>query len=482
MHCIFEAEIERKDFMKKRRSSILLRYGTSLVIMLSLLGVAAGVLVLQHQESTFAHGVKIQVNQKLQKRSFTLQLSHPTYWMAGNAAMGMQLACQAITAPQHCFTPQEIQRAYGASPLYQRGISGRGRSIVIVDAFQSPTLLHDLHLFDRIFALPDPLLHVFAPDGLVPFNQQDAAQVSWAAEITLDVEWAHAIAPDATINLVLTNPLAGNIATFSDFLLSMVSATKFAIDNNLGDVISQSFGGNEICATPAALQAQHAVFQAAAAKKITLVASSGDRGSAEVNCAATNLIKGVSTPASDPLVTAVGGTTLATTANTGFYLKESGWSGSGGGFSTMFAKPAYQQGIAAIGTGRGLPDVAYNANPKSGVLVIWSSSGQGADRAVVFGGTSAGAPQWAGITALLNQTLQGRFGQLNNALYRLGRSTLADYVFHDIVTGSNTFQGKDLNGAALRVQGFMAAQGWDAVTGLGTPNIARLIAFLPQFA
>ena len=353
---------------------------------------------------------------------------------------------------------------------------------MIVDAFQSPTIRHDLRTFDKIFGLPDPFLHVFAPDGLAPFNQQDPTQVSWAAEITLDVEWAHAIAPDATINLVLANPLKGKSKTFSDFLLNILHATQFAVQNNLGDVISQSFGGNEACATPAVLQLQHAVFQAATAKKITLLAASGDRGAAEVNCAFTTLVKAVSTPASDPLVTAVGGTTLTTNTTTGTYLKERAWVGSGGGNSTIFAKPVYQQNIATLGTKRGLPDVAYNADPNTGVLVVWSTSGQGADLAVTFGGTSAGSPQWAGITALLDQSLNARFGALNGALYRLGQSTLSAQAFHDITMGNNTFVGKDANGAALRIQGFHAAKGWDATTGLGTPDIAQLVALLPQFA
>src|SRR5882724_3539943 len=245
--------------MKQHKPSIFLRYTISLVVMLVLLGMATGVLVLQHQTQTSAHGIQAQHN-------FTMELTHPQYWMGGNATLGMQLPCQAATAMQRCYTPQQIQTAYHASPLYKQGITGKGRSIVIVDAFQSPTIRHDLRMFDRIFGLPDPFLHIYAPDGLVPFNQQDPTQVSWAAEITLDVEWAHAIAPEATINLVLANPLKGNTKGLSGFLQNILRATNFAIKNNLGDVISQSFGGNESCATQEVLQQQHTVFQAAAAK------------------------------------------------------------------------------------------------------------------------------------------------------------------------------------------------------------------------
>ena len=454
---------------------ISLRLLLSLTLVLGLLGVAIGAFAFQKLTSSSAHG-------RTPQRTFALNLAHPQYWMGGKATLALQLPCMQPGAAPRCFTPQQIQNAYNVAPLYKAGITGKGHTIVIVDAFQSPTIRHDLHVFDQIFGLNDPTLRIFAPDGLAPFNAKDPAQVAWAAEITLDVEWAHAIAPDAAINLVLSNPLKGQqINTFSGFLLNMLRATSFAVTNNLGDVISQSFGGNEMCASQQALQAQHQVFQMAAQKKITLLAASGDRGAAEINCGFNSFVKAVSTPASDPLVTAVGGTTLNTTPTTGIYQKERGWIGSGGGFSVRFAKPMFQQGIAGIGTQRGLPDIAYNADPQTGVLVIWSSSGQGQDQAVVFGGTSAGSPQWAGMVALLNQSIQGRAGWLNGALYRLSKSTLSGMAFHDILTGNNNFNGKSINAATVHVQGFMAEHGWDAVTGLGTPNAARMITLLPRF-
>jgi subtilase family serine protease len=307
--------------------------------------------------------------------------------------------------------------------------------------------------------------------------------VGWAGKITLDVEWAHAVAPGANIDLVLANPLKVQSNTFSGFLLNILRATQFAVNNNLGDVISQSFGGNETCATKATLQAQHAVFQAAAAKKITLFASSGDRGAALVNCASTTFVKAVSTPASDPLVTAVGGTTLNANATNGAYINETGWVGSGGGFSAIFPKPNFQKGVQAIANNRrGLPDVAYVADPRTGVVVVWSSSGQGPDLVAVFGGTSVGSPQWAGITVLTNERMGARIGPLNGALYHLGASAQSSKAFHDITKGNNSFAGQDANGAAVAVKGFDAAKGWDPITGLGTPNVAALAQLLPQFA
>ena len=465
--------------MKKRMFTHPLHYIISFAVALTILGMVAGTLYLQ-QNTDFVHAA----NTTHTSHNVSLRLARPHYWMAGPATVGMQLPCQAQSATNRCYTPQQIQKAYNIAPLLATHTTGLGHTIVIIDAFQSPTIRHDLALFDKVFDLKDPTLNILAPDGLAPFNAQDQAQVGWAAEITLDVEWAHAVAPGATIDLVLANPTKDPHAnTLSGFLTNILRATSFAVTHNLGDVISQSFGGNEACANAQALQAQHKVFQAAMAKGITVLAASGDRGAAEINCADTAFTKNVSTPASDPLVTAVGGTTLNADATTGAYVAESAWSGSGGGLSTVYTRPAFQQGIQNIvGNRRGVPDIAYNGDPKSGVLVVWSSSGQGKDLAVVFGGTSAGSPQWAGITVLLNEVLGKRVGFLNPVLYRIGMSaTAAPLNLHDISKGNNTFSAKNANGHAVTIEGFAAAKGWDAVTGWGTPNVTNLVIMARKF-
>jgi len=456
----------------KRANKQRFRYAVSLIVTLALVLLTGGFFYLQVVTKTSAHAAQ---------NNFALRLARPVYWMAGQAAMGMQLNCQNANAQSRCYTPQQIQNAYNITPLYKSRTTGVGHTIVLIDAFQSPTIRRDLALFDRIFGLKDPKLQIFAPDGLVPFNPNDAAQVGWAGEITLDVEWAHAVAPGANIDLVLANPLKVQSNTFSGFLLNILRATQFAVKNNLGDVISQSFGGNENCATQEVLQIQHQVFVAATAKKITLLASSGDLGAAQINCASTSFVRAVSTPASDPLVTAVGGTSLIADAASGVYMSETAWVGSGGGFSAVFPRPNFQSHVQTSNQ-RGLPDVASVADPQTGVVVVWSSSGQGANLAAVFGGTSVGAPQWAGITVLTNERMGARIGFLNGALYRLGASPQAATAFHDIVQGNDNFVGQDANGATVNVKGFNAAKGWDPVTGLGTPNVAALARLLPQFA
>src|SRR2546427_1553102 len=208
------------------------------------------------------------------------------------------LSCQNPTAPMPCYTPQQIRTAYNMESVINGGTTGAGQTIVIIAGFQDPTLLTDLVSFDHTVGLPATTPLVTAPDGLTEFDPSSAIQKGWALEIATDVEWAHAIAPGATIHLVLA--ASGDDA-------DILSATRYAVENDLGDVISQSFGEAESCPTAEFLAEEHAVFKAAHARGMTLLASSGDVGAAERTCDGT-LVAAVSTPASDPEVTAVGGT------------------------------------------------------------------------------------------------------------------------------------------------------------------------------
>ncbi len=373
-----------------------------------------------------------------------------------------------------CYTPEQIRTAYSIQSVINSGITGAGRTIVIVDAFQSPTIRHDLHQFNLLFGIPDSRLNIIAPDGLTPFDVNDPNQTGWAGEITLDVEWAHAIAPGATIDLVLAK---------SNDDADILRATKYAVDHDLGDVISQSFGEAERCAPN--LAQQHAVFAAATLKGTTLLASAGDQGSAQPTCDGSSFLLSASTPASDPLVTGVGGTHLEAGATTGAYQSETVWNdqfgAGGGGFSTIFRKPAYQAGIPRIGQFRGLPDVAYNGDVDGGVLVVFSSSGLGADLVFIFGGTSAGSPQWAGIVALGAQRVHHRLGLINAGLYPLARSSLYGRTFHDVTRGDNSFTFADASGNAVTIPGYPAARGWDAATGWGTPKVAGFFSLISGY-
>ena len=388
------------------------------------------------------------------------------------------------SAGPKCYQPAQIQAAYGLTPLLNAGKTGAGRTIVIVDAFQSPYIQSDLSIFNSTFGLPKASFQQIAPFGLTPFDPNDPNMDSWAEEITLDVLWAHAMAPRAKILLALAR---------SNDDADILNTTKYVVDHDLGDVISQSFGEAEACMDPALLAQQHQVFADATRKGITLFASSGDSGAAQFNCSGTGAILAASTPASDPLVTGVGGTTLNADGNTGAYIGETAWTEplfgcnppavkkqdincSGGGFSTIYSRPSFQSSIGGSG-GRGVPDVGYNAGINGGVLTHCGICNllNGLDPTdptifFLFGGTSAGSPQWAGITAVGDQIAGRRLGELNAALYTVGGSANYASALHDETVGSNFVQEIHT--------GYNTARNWDPVTGLGSPNTAALLPLL----
>jgi subtilase family serine protease len=404
-----------------------------------------------------------------------------------------------------------MRHAYGVDSLINAGYDGFGRTVVIVDAFQSPNIVQQLNVYDNHYGLPglnglgnplDPAIGTFtqvAPDGLTAFDQNDGNMAGWAEEISLDVLWAHAIAPRANIALVLAK---------SNDDADILSAVKYAVDNNLGDVISMSFGEAETCVDPAILSAYHDVFAAATMKSITLFASSGDEGAAQPSCDGSSWVKAASSPASDPLVTGVGGTELHAadfcltslgcdpSANPapGTYLSEIAWNegppygdfqaffdstlATGGGFSVLFDEPPYQKSTLPGGKQRAVPDVAYNGAVLHGVLTYLDIPGipVGFYR---FGGTSAGSPQWAAITVIANQKNGGRLGFLNKAIYQIGTVTKSyPLSFLDVTSGLNSALEFDANNDPVDIVGFSAGKGWDATTGFGSPSSSGMVAYL----
>lgn len=344
-------------------------------------------------------------------------------------------------------------------------------------------------MFDLIFGLPNPTLNIIAPFGLTPFNPNDPEDIAFAGEISGDVEWAHAVAPDATIDLVLANPAD---STFQSIISALVTTTKSAIDHNLGDVISQSFGVSESCFNPVLIQEDHQAFQEARAQHITVLAAAADTGSAATICNSAGIPiaigQGVLYPESDPLVSSVGGTTLDAAVTTGKYIGETAWTQSsvgalatGGGFSSLFARPPYQNGVPGIGAARGVPDIAYNADTLTGVETVVSSIIPGSTLIVPGGGTSVGSPQWAGLVALFDQSAGERLGFLNPAFYRMSASPAYARAFHDITTGNNTFSFKEPNGTIVTIPGFSAGPRWDPTTGVGSPKAGGLAAILLKY-
>ncbi|GER88130.1 hypothetical protein KDW_22920 [Dictyobacter vulcani] len=388
--------------------------------------------------------------------------------------------CQQKMAPKVCYGPEQIRNAYNIKSLPGQNITGKGRTIVISSAFQSPQLRHDLATFDTLFNLPSTPLTIVAPQGVPDWDPNNKTQAIWSAETALDVEWAHVIAPDAGIVVVEGK---------SDNDNDMVAALQYAVDKNLGDVISMSFGEGENCPKPAWSQAWHAVLSAATQKNMTLIAASGDSGAAQTSCDDKSWQKMVSTPASDPLVTSVGGTTLNADPVTGAYHSETAWndattqSASGGGFSSAILRPSYQVEAALPDAGRGVPDVAYNSSMDHGVLCIWSDGPGGSNGVYLFGGTSAGAPQWAAIAILADQAANKRLGSINPLIYKIGKNPLLyQFAFHDIVSGNNTVNLSATSKSPQTVQGYEARPGWDAATGWGSPNAGILVPLLAKLA
>lgn len=402
--------------------------------------------------------------------------------------------CQVGLSAVTCYDPYQIRHAYRIATLITAGLTGKGKTIVIVDAYQSPNIVQQLNFYDTFYGLPglnglgapfDPSLGTFsqvAPNGLTPFVAGDPNMTGWAEEISLDVLWAHAIAPGANIVLVLAK---------SNDDADILSATEFAVDHDLGDVVSQSFGENEACADPALLAQEHQLFAKATLKHMTLFASAGDSGSAQPTCDNSALVLAASTPATDPLVTAVGGTELhaagyclvalgcdpAKNPVRGTYEGEIVWNepaigAGGGGFSVLYDEPSYQEGTIHGGKQRGEPDVSYSAAVEHGLLTYLNIPGLPVGM-YLFGGTSAGSPQWAAILAIADQKVGYNLGFINKALYHIGQAPRHDSAsFFDVTIGNNAFGG---------IPGFSAGPGWDAASGLGSPMTDALVDFLIQF-
>jgi len=413
--------------------------------------------------------------------------------------------CQTDRGPNAivCYSPQQIDTAFSINDLHNDGITGKGHTIVIIDAYQNPAMQADLAAFDQTFGLPTPDFVQVAPDGLTPFNPTDPNQVGWASEIALDVQWSHAIAPGAKIELVLAK---------SNQDADILSVTKWAVDHNVGDIISQSFGENENCVDPKLLKQEHAAFKEATAKHITIFASSGDQGAAQQTCDGNSWVQVASSPASDPLVTAVGATELfaapacrdpvtleeipcpepappAGTYNHEIALNEppglftAGSFSTGGGYSDLYTRPDYQVGLPNSRDGkRGVPDVAFTGSINHGVLASCAVCAGGSTPVFfIFGGTSVGSPCWAGLAALADQLAGHRLGFISEAIYKIGKNDeWYAKAFHDTTVGNNTVQEPDVTNTLVTVQGFNATTGWDATTGWGTPKADSFIPLLVQ--
>jgi subtilase family serine protease len=452
-----------------------------------------------------------------------------------------------ITSPEPNLPPcgydaAELQTAYGLNPLYNKGLTGAGQTIVIVDAFGSNTIVADANLFSELNGLPaltPSNFAIFTPNGSATCTATNGCiSGNWQFETSLDVEWAHSIAPGANIILVLGADSS---------LTNLDIANLFAIENGFGSVLSNSFGTTEIRLVdldPGELAVENSISELAASLGISQHVSSGDSGD---NLALDNAAFGINSVsvnanADSPFVTGIGGTSTFLDKHNNIEL-QTGWGnnataiafgptapppplvptvplgfleGAGGGTSVVYAKPAFQDRLP--GQFRLVPDISMNADPQTGVELIVTPDSIPGDQAFVFvaGGTSLSAPMFSGVWAIANQANAaiggGSLGQAAPLLYELFDGAITDVNVNPLETlldvsgfilnpptAPFTFESAPALAQPLENTKFFLSAlfqpasnewlvltfgtdsslttgpGWDNVTGLGTPNGERFV-------
>ncbi len=368
--------------------------------------------------------------------------------------------------PTTCQTPHSLRVAYGVEAIYEKGYTGEGQTVIDMVSFGSPTLKQDMDVFDQTFGLPPIDLQVISP-----LHEQETDlhhdKEGWAGETTLDVQVIHSIAPKAKV-IVLTSPVSETEGVHG--LPEFRQLEHYIVDNKLGNIVSYSWGASELTLMDKQGQQElqqwnDLLQQDSVEQKITHFSASGDNGAtdyADVDGTKLATVPTTSFPSDSPWVVGVGGTTLK---RIGTVLKETAWSGSGGGFSRFYPAPDYQQPLAQaqqklFQNHRGVPDVAAVADPFTGLAIyqgnFWT----------LGGGTSASAPVWSAMMAIGNQMAGRPLGFINAALYKLSSTDAYQQDFRSITSGNNN------SGA---VKGYSAGPGWNPVTGLGTPNAEKLL-------
>jgi subtilase family serine protease len=402
------------------------------------------------------------------------------------AAAAGGTAASAATAPLNCappgvkmppcyYSPQAYQVAYGVAPLLSRGTDGSGETVAMPELAESPPstggpaksastdIRQDLAAFDSKFGLPPAKLQV------VNTIARSATPYLANGEEVEDTEMVHAIAPGATLDVVLLPQDA--TSSNANTAAAITRAIQAGVTLHAA-VISISASGGEHLRTRAEWAAMNAALQQAREQHVTVVASSGDTGAISDD----GPPRQVSMPASDPLVLGVGGTALDAARPAGTYQGEMAWnadtSASGGGYSSLFPRPSYQDGLARAGATRGVPDVAANADSFTAMALEYSDG-----RLRPATGTSAATPLWAGVIALADQQAGQHLGFVNPAIYAIARGPAYHQAFHDVVTGDNSVLWP--TGVFT---GYNAGPGWDPVTGWGSPDAQYLVPLLAHAA
>jgi len=419
--------------------------------------------------------------------------------------------------PPQGYSPNEIQTAYNLGPLYAAGLNGTGETIVITDAFGSATIAEDAAIFSAIYGLPPINLQIVKTPG-ISHNPHGVA-LGWDGETTLDVEWAHAIAPGANIALVLATDTG-----------SLDEAINYAVVHHLGNTISNSWSSVEGLGNPAQFNRDNRILQMAAAQGIDVNFASGDFGDETPQVGFVT----VDFPASSPFATGIGGTSLALNANNSIMF-QTGWGnnltriantnalnnspvvpplhlgfqfGAGGGASLTFVRPPFQSGLSVPGNTRLVPDISMFADPFTGAEIIQTIGGQLS--VGVVGGTSLSTPVFSGVMAIAAQKAGHGLGQAATLVYSLPAGAVTDIV---AVSSPGNVTGV-INGVPISANALAAplgnttsyysaiynspfstrwfvitfgtdtslttGPGWDNVTGVGTPNGLNFITAIAQ--
>jgi subtilase family serine protease len=428
--------------------------------------------------------------------------AHPAAATARATTPALSAASDCLLPPAACYTPARFRVAYGIQPLLDRGIDGQGDTVTdlvpavsnapagsttIVQPGSTTTqtagppgqppavtdIRQDLERFDSLFRLPAARIQVVTSLAV------SASRWQAGDEEVGDLEEVHMVAPAATLRVVLMPPSVQNSAKTAT--ADMIAGLRVAVSGT--DVALISWGLGEHFFTKAQAAEMNSVLLGAAAHHVTAIASSGDTGPfSDMQPFGRTPVKEVSLPASDPLVLAVGGTTLTVNPSTGAYISETAWntstdfvqpgSASGGGFSHLYARPAYQDGVPGIGAKRGVPDVAGDADAQDGAPIVYASGST--PWIAPASGAEAAAPLWGGLVALADQYAHHDLGLVNPAIYRIARGSRYHQAFHDITTGNNIMTMPYPVGTA----GYRTAPGWDPATGWGSPDAQVLVPLL----
>lgn len=357
-----------------------------------------------------------------------------------------QLSAKASDEPWG-LTPQQVASAYNfpngnnAHALTQ--YSGKGYRIAIATAYTYKQ--NDVDEYWKQFGIKRTGTVTNIPVGGISFK--------YNAETTLDLEQAGAQAPGANILMYM-----GKDAEDATFALVF---NQIAMDN-LADVVSLSWGLCEHDTGPATMKTYHAIFSQCAVQGIPVFCASGDNGA--FDCKDKDTEFAVDYPSADPYVTAVGGTSLRI-ADDNSRIRETAWTGSGGGVSTMWPRQSWQTGAGVpAGDKRVTADVALVSDPWTGYTCYFDGQWQ-----LLGGGTSFAAPNWAALWTLADEAYGKRMGSVNDAVYRIGRSNEYGRVFLDITVGHN---------GNHKARGFQSGPMWDHPTGWGVPNGGVLVDWL----